>query len=49
MCGVRSEAIQKRLLAEAGLTSARAREIAEGMETADKDAKDLKGASVQTA
>ena len=49
VCGVRSEAIQKRLLAEAGLTSARAREIAEGMETADKDAKDLKGASVQTS
>ena len=40
---MRSGAIQKRLLAEADLTIKRAQEIAQGMESADKSAKDLKG------
>ena len=40
MCGVRSEAIQKRLITEADLTIKRAQEIAQGMEAADKDARD---------
>ena len=44
VCGVRSEAIQKKLLAEADLTIKRAQEIVQGMESADKNAKDLKGA-----
>ena len=38
---MRNELIQKRLLAEAGLTLAQAMEIAQGMETADKNAKEL--------
>ena len=42
VCGIRSDAIQKKLLAEPKLTVKRAQEIAQGMETADKDVKDLK-------
>ena len=38
-----SGAIQKWLLAEANLRIKRAQEIAQGMESADKSAKDLKG------
>jgi hypothetical protein len=44
VCGVRSEAIQKKLLVEADLSIKRAQEIAQGMELADKNSKDLKGA-----
>ena len=42
VCGVRSEAIQKRLITEADLTIKRAQEIAQGMEA---DARDLQGAT----
>lgn len=48
VCGVRSEAIQKKLLTEAELTIARAQEIAQGMESADKNAKDLKSSPEAT-
>ena len=37
VCGVRSRAIQKRLLAEADLTIKTAQEIAQGMESADNN------------
>lgn len=43
VCGVRNETIQKKLLAEDGLTVTRALEIAQGIEAADKNAKELKG------
>ena len=43
VCGVRNMAIQKKLLSEADLTLARAIEIAQGMETAEKSARSLKG------
>ena len=43
VCGIRSETIQKRLLAEDGLTVTNALTIAQGMEAADKNSKDLKG------
>ena len=42
VCGVHSESIQKRLLAEVDLTLKRAVEIAVGMEAADKTTKSLK-------
>ena len=42
VCGLRSESIQKRLLAEAELTLTRAIEIALGMEAAEKTTKSLK-------
>ena len=42
-CGVRSEALQKKLLTEADLTMTRAQEIGQGMECADQGARDLKG------
>ena len=41
VCGVRSEAMQKRLLTEDGLTLAKTFEIVQSMETAQKDAKTL--------
>ena len=43
MCGVRNEALQKKLLTEADLTIKRAQEIAQSMESADLNSKDLKG------
>ena len=43
VCGARSEALQKKLLTEADLTIKRAQEIAQSMESADLNAKDLKG------
>ena len=43
VCGVRSEALQKKLLTEAELTIKRAQEIAQSMESADLSSKDLKG------
>ncbi len=43
VCGIRSESIQKRLLAEVELTLKRAVELARGMEAAEKNAKSLKG------
>ena len=42
VCGVRNNAIQKRLLTEAKLTMDSALEIATGMETADRDMKNMK-------
>ena len=42
VCGVASATIQKRLLAEDGLESARALEIAQGIEAAEKNSKELK-------
>ena len=43
MCGIRSESIQKRLLAEADLTLKKAVELAQRMEAAERNAKSLKG------
>ena len=43
MCGLRNEAIQKKLLTEADLTLTRAVELSVGMEAAEKNAKSLKG------
>ena len=48
MCGVRSEAIQKKLLAEDGLTLARALELSQGMEAVGKQAKELHERSSST-
>ena len=42
VCGVRSEAIQKKLLTEANLTMKRAQEVAQSIESSDKSARDLK-------
>ena len=42
VCGVASVTIQKRLLAEDGLESSRALEIAQGIEAAEKNSKELK-------
>ena len=42
-CGLRNEAIQKKLLTEANLTLTRAVELFVGMEAAEKNAKSLKG------
>ena len=47
MCGVRSEALQKNLLTEADLTIKRAQEIAQSMESADGNSKNLKGDAVR--
>ena len=44
ICGVHNDAIQKKLLTADGLTTARALEIAQGIEAADKNARELKGA-----
>ena len=41
VCGLRSESIQKKLLSEADLTLQRALEIAQGMESAERNAKAL--------
>ena len=46
VCGVRNNAIQKRLLTEAKLTMDSALEIATGMETADRDMKNMKNPSL---
>ncbi len=43
VCGIRKEAIQKRLLSEDGLNHSRALEIAVAMETASRDAFELQG------
>ena len=42
VCGLRHEAIQQRLLSETDLTYAKAMEIAQGMEAADRHSKSLK-------
>ena len=42
VCGLRHEAIQRRLLSESSLTYKKALEIARGMEAADKDTKSFK-------
>ena len=44
VCGLRSESIQKHLLAETELTLSKTLEIAKGMEAADRSAQKLKGA-----
>ena len=44
VCGLCSESIQKRLLAETELTLSKTLEIAKGMEAADRNAQKLKGA-----
>ena len=46
-CGLRGESTQKRLLAEADLTLARAIEIAQSMEAADRNSQCLKGSSTE--
>ena len=43
VCGLRNQAIQKKLLTEADLTLTRAVELSVGMEAAEKNAKSLKG------
>ena len=43
VCGIRNDAIQKRLLSEPDLTLIKAMQIAQGMEAADQTAKALKG------
>ena len=43
VCGVHSESIQKKLLAEDGLTAAKALELAQSIEAAEKNARELKG------
>lgn len=43
VCGVADDRIQRRLLAETGLTFDKALELAQAMETANKDVKDLQG------
>ena len=48
MCRVRSEAIQKKLLAEDGLTLARALELPQGIEAVGKQAKELHERSSST-
>ena len=45
VCGLRSKGTQKRLLAEADLTLAKALEIAQSMEAADRNTQRLKGSS----
>ena len=45
VCGIRSEAIQRSLLTETDLTLARAIELAQGMEAAEKNAQSFKGHS----
>ena len=42
MCGVNAEGIQRRLLAESGLTHKRASELFQGLETAARNVKELK-------
>lgn len=49
VCGLQSEAIQKRLLGESELTFSKAVEMAQTMETAAKNAQQLKGAELRTA
>ena len=43
VCGLRNEAVQRRLLSEKDLTHTKAMEIAQAMEAADRNAKSLKG------
>ena len=45
MCGIQSEAIQNRLLAEADLTLQKAYEVAHGIEAASKQASELRASS----
>lgn len=45
VCGLRSEGTQKRLLAEADLTLAKALKIAQSMEAADRNTQSLKGST----
>ena len=46
VCGLRTVAMQKRLLTEAGLTLKKAVELAQGMEAADTSAKKLQGGEI---
>ena len=45
VCRIQSEAIQKRLLAEADLTLQKAYEVAQGIEAASKQASELRASS----
>ena len=45
VCGLRSESIQRRLLAEKELSLQKAMELSQGMEAANRNAKSLKGTS----
>ena len=47
VCGLRSESIQKNLLARADLTLTKAIEIAQGMEAAERNAQQLKGGELR--
>ena len=47
VCGIHSESTQRRLLAEADLTLARAIEVAQSMEAAEINAQQLKGSTLQ--
>ena len=49
VCGIANKDIQRRLLAESGLTLQKAIDLARAMETADKDVKDLQGSRAQPA
>ena len=46
VCGLRHDAIQRRLLSEKELTYQKAMEIAQGMETADRNSKAFKGTEI---
>ena len=43
ICGINNDRMQRRLLAESGLTFKKAYELAQAMETVDHDAKELQG------
>ena len=47
VCGIKSEAVQKKLLAMTDLTLAGALQEAQGMEAAEKDSKELKGGAAK--
>ena len=47
VCGMRKESIQRKLLSEADLTLTKALEIAQGMEAAEKDAKEIQATPVE--
>lgn len=49
VCGVRNDAIQKELLTKDGLTIARAQEVAQGMEAAEANSRELKHTSSASA
>ena len=48
VCGLFKESIQRRLLAEADLTLKKALELAQGMEAAEKDSKEIKATPIES-